>query len=389
MRRKRKVRLVFDCAAVKEKKSLNDALLSGPDLTAPLVNVLQRFREGPVAVSGDLKDMFHRVYVQEKDRWAQRFLWRWDIHTEPLVFEMCVLTFGATCSPSLAQYVKNRNADRFASDHPTAVEAIKTQEYVDDFLGCGETEEQLLQIAMEVKRIHETAGFKMHKWTSNSKAVLLGLDQESHGTEVSLSTSGILGMLWNTDDDSLSFWFRCDEFGAALNDESFLPTKRIMLSIVMSIYDPLGLVSFLTIEGKLVLRESWREDADWDDKLGGGIQRRWVQWAKGLDQLKEVVIPRWHGTTKEEVELHVFVDASDSATACACYVVQRQPGGAVVRSLVMAKCLVAPLKAKSIPRLELDAALLGVRVARIVTKHTRGGSNGRYFGQTQRTYCGG
>lgn len=63
--------------------------------------------------------------------------------------------------------------------------------------------------------------------------------------------------------------------------------------------------------------------------------------------------------------LHVYVDASETAIASACYIVQRQDDR-VVRSLCMAKCLVAPLKAKTIPRLELDAAVLGIRVEQMV-----------------------
>ena len=66
----------------------------------------------------------------------------------------------------------------------------------------------------------------------------------------------------------------------------------------------------------------------------------------------------------------MYVDASEAAVAAVCYVVQRQQDR-VVRALVMSKCLVAPIKTKSIPCLELDAAVLGVRLWRIVTKANR------------------
>lgn len=139
-----------------------------------------------------------------------------------------------------------------------------------------------------------------------------------------------------------------------------------MLRVVMPIYDPLGLVSYIVIEAKIILREAWRLLAEWDARLGGVIQRRWTEWASHLARLKEIVVKRWCGTADEPVELHVYVDASETAICAACYVVQRG-AGKVIRALVMSKCLVAPLKTKSIPRLELDAAVLGVRVAGIVT----------------------
>lgn len=120
----------------------------------------------------------------------------------------------------------------------------------------------------------------------------------------------------------------------------------------MSIYDPMGIVSFVTMEAKIILREAWRERADWDDELTGAIQRRGMS---GPVILQDVVVPRWHGTADEDVDLHVYADASETAMAAVCYVAPRC-GEHVRLSFVMSKCLVAPLHAKSIPRLELDAA---------------------------------
>ena len=70
-----KVRVVFDCAARYCGTSLNQQLLQGPDLTNPLVGVLIRFRQEPVAMAADIEAMFHQVYVDPQDRGALRFLW--------------------------------------------------------------------------------------------------------------------------------------------------------------------------------------------------------------------------------------------------------------------------------------------------------------------------
>ena len=63
-----KLRIVFDCAATFGGTSLNKEVLQGPDFTNNLVGVLLRFREGPVAVMGDIEGMFHQVWVSPKDR---------------------------------------------------------------------------------------------------------------------------------------------------------------------------------------------------------------------------------------------------------------------------------------------------------------------------------
>jgi hypothetical protein len=63
-----KMRLVFDAASKSGGMSLNDCLLTGPDLYNPLQSVLWKFREQKVAIGADIRDMFHRVKIKEEDQ---------------------------------------------------------------------------------------------------------------------------------------------------------------------------------------------------------------------------------------------------------------------------------------------------------------------------------
>ncbi|GBP22936.1 hypothetical protein EVAR_95336_1 [Eumeta japonica] len=103
---KKKVRLVFDAAARTNGKCLNDALLTGPDLIRSLLGVLVRFRQGRVAVSADIKEMFLRVKIRKEDRDSLRFLWRNNMHENPQEYRMTSLIFGAASSPCTAIYIK-------------------------------------------------------------------------------------------------------------------------------------------------------------------------------------------------------------------------------------------------------------------------------------------
>ncbi|XP_055590713.1 uncharacterized protein LOC129742798 [Uranotaenia lowii] len=145
-----KIRIVWDAAAKSHGIALNSLLLKGPDQNTPLIDVLIRFREFRIAVCGDLREMFHQVMVSEEDQHYQRFLWKENRSDQtPSTYVMQVLTFGACCSPSIAQYAKNMNARDYAGRFPKAAAAIINNHYVDDMLLSVESEAEAIRLAEE------------------------------------------------------------------------------------------------------------------------------------------------------------------------------------------------------------------------------------------------
>lgn len=98
--------------------------------------------------------MYHQVKVKECDQHVQRFLWREDSSKEPDIYVMMVMTFGSKCSPSTAQYVKNKNASEFQDEFPQAAESIIENHYVDDMIDCTHTPEEAEKLIKDVKMIH-------------------------------------------------------------------------------------------------------------------------------------------------------------------------------------------------------------------------------------------
>ena len=90
--KKPKIRVVFDCSVKYRGMCLNDALMQGPHLTNDLVGVLIRFRKELIAVTGDIRAMFHQVKVHPKDVNALRFLWwpKGNLNSNPMDYRMVV-----------------------------------------------------------------------------------------------------------------------------------------------------------------------------------------------------------------------------------------------------------------------------------------------------------
>lgn len=377
-----KVRIVWDAAAKSNNLSLNCSLFKGPDLLSSLPAILFRFRQKAVALSGDIQEMFHQIYVREEDKHAQRFLWRpYGQQTPPDVYVMNVLIFGAACSPSISQYVKNFNAAKFQNQYPEAARAIVRDHYVDDLLCSVDTTDEAIRLAKDVKYIHRQGGFHIRNWCSNRTEVLNALEEAGNFAEKNLAIDAegkfekVLGIFWEQRGDTINF-----RISPRLNEKEVIidkrvPTKRDVLRVVMSIYDPLGLLGHIIMYAKILLQEIWRSHIGWDDQIKHPELIKWHNWLQTLPSLRNIRLTRCYlknFRTYENVfvELHTFVDASENGYAAVSYF-RITDGSSVVCSIVGSKTRVAPLKIASIPRLELMAALIGARYAKlIIDEHT-------------------
>eukprot|EP00064_Thunnus_orientalis_P013841 superscaffoldBa00002314_g13882 len=97
------IRVVFDSSAHHHGVSLNNICLTGPNLNNTLLGVLMQFREERVAVTADIKQMFHSFLVLDDQTNFLHFLWHWhNDMEEPLVENhMRVHVFGNSPSPTM------------------------------------------------------------------------------------------------------------------------------------------------------------------------------------------------------------------------------------------------------------------------------------------------
>lgn len=182
-----KTRVVFDCAAKHKGTSLNDQLITGPDLTNSIVGVLMRFREEQVALSADIECMFHQIRVAPDDRDAFRFLWWRDgeLTQQPIDHRMEVHLFGATSSPSGSSFALRRtakdNKDEFSKN---VVRTVKRNFYVDDCLKSVKSVEDAVEIVDRLREILSKGGFRLTKCSCNRSEVLDTIPQAEKAQSV-------------------------------------------------------------------------------------------------------------------------------------------------------------------------------------------------------------
>ena len=264
-----KLRVVFDCSAQHKGHSLNSHLLTGPDLTNKLTGVLCRFRLENVAFVCDIQEMFHQFKVNEEDRDYLRFLW-WkggNLDEDPSTYRMKVHLFGAGSSPGCANYgLRQLAMDHAAECGEDVKNFIHRDFYVDDGLKSMATVQDVVQLITRTRLLCEKGGLRLHKFVSNHRDVLNSVPEEDRAKNVreinlqhdDLPIERTLGVQWCVESDTFNFRL-------TLQDKPL--TRRGVLSTVMSIYDPLGLIAPIVLTGKQILQKSCNLSVDWDDPL--------------------------------------------------------------------------------------------------------------------------
>ena len=365
-----KIRVVYDAAAKFLGKSLNDELYPGPSICNDLIEVLLGFRRHTVALTGDVAEMFLQVKLPDEDRKFHRVLWRnGEMERDPDIYEAQRWLFGNAAAPFAAQFAMKENAKQHASRFPLASDTVENSFYMDDALASFESEDEAKEARKQLTQLMKLAGMKIRKWRSNSSKVMDSIEEEDRAEEPSVIIENgaqrqtkTLGVVWNADKDQLSI-------GSSVTLQeniSSRPKKRICLKTIAAIFDPLCLICPFTVRSKILFQETWSRGLEWDEELPPDMKRKWEDWVAELEHVSSLSVPRCiHSFSKVTVQkLHVFSDASEQAYAAAVYAVTEGEDG-TSSNLALARVRVTPRSRKvSIPRLELMAALLGLRLVK-------------------------
>lgn len=157
-----------------------------------------------------------------------------------------------------------------------------------------------------------------------------------------------------------------------MNEPAML-SKRTILSQVARIYDPIGFASAFLIRAKIGLQELWEKGVGWDEKLPSETQEKWTNLFKEMMSLNGINLERCL-TAPYAVGrpvLCVFSDASEDAFGSCAYARWQLSSGEYDVRFIAAKSRVAPLKRLTIPRLELQGAVLASRQCKTIVDESR------------------
>ncbi|XP_048250607.1 uncharacterized protein LOC125378709 [Haliotis rufescens] len=143
-------------------------------------------------------------------------------------------------------------------------------------------------------------------------------------------------------------------------------TRRGILSLSSSAYDPFGLTAPYVLIPKCILQELCKNGASWDEEISGKLLDRWNEWISQLYLLDSLKMDRCYKVkwlkAVSSCELHHFADASETGYGMVTYMRLIDEDGNIQCSFVIGKARVAPLKRITIPRMELTAATALVRM---------------------------
>ena len=264
-----KVRICMDARCKFKGISFNDYLLNGKLDMTDIFQVLTRFRCGLWTIQGDIKKMFWQIKLSERDERYHGIIY----NGQTYVFTR--VCFGNKPSPIIANECMMRISASGKSNYPYGSDVIANKRYVDDILDACSNISEIIQKRNETTQLLGKFGFEIKEWISNNPNV--GTVKEN---------GKVLGLNWNSKRDLISIQFQerkgITEF-----------TKRIVLSRIAEIWDPIGLLTGVLVVGRLIFQSIVRMKGGWDEEIEDvELARKWYNWLLELEKCDDVIISR-------------------------------------------------------------------------------------------------
>ena len=361
-----KTRIVFDASMKgRNKLSLNETIKTYENVIPNLREILLHQRFSKYLLLTDIRKFFLSVLCNESQRKFYRLLWRENASSPPKIYRFRTHIFGDVSAPARSVKALLFHLKKFRNTHPVVVEQLEKSLYMDDAnLHCDE-EEELLSRYLTAKYILKLGGFQLGKTVTNSEFVNSSMKPEEKAEfknfydQEELSGITTLGLGWVTGLDAYTITNGQEIYEMAKN----LPcTRRNIMRVSGKLFDACGFIEPLRVLSKMLLQQTWLQKTNWDEELDDSMQAKWKSWIKSLPLLKDFLIPRYIQVEADsDLSIEAFSDASIHAAACAVYL--RVSGLEKADSYLLYSGSSVKICNESIPRKEINAALMGAQKA--------------------------
>ena len=259
------------------------------------------------------------IAVRKEDRDVLRFLWVGDVNSaEPKIVEyrFARVVFGVTSSPFLLNATLLKHIPSYEREDPEFVNRMLRSLYVDDLSLSLEDVDKAFELYLKSRKRMAQGGFNLRKWLTNSRPLMKKIKEMESQREFSIQTERanqldeddeiynrimvggleerdvnteqkVLGTNWNYFTDEFLFKFQTQVESA----QGLMPTKRNVLRVVASFYDPMGLISPIIVQMKILLQDICKANYHWDAKLDSELTTRWMKLISELGQVNVIQIP--------------------------------------------------------------------------------------------------
>ena len=367
-----KIRSVCNSSLSHNGTSLNALMAKGPSALSNLLHVIMRFRSKPYVLIADLKKAYNSIKTSPIDMHNRRLLWYRnpsDPNDKLVTFGLICVTFGDTPAQYILEASKEEvsNYARNTLNNDVLADKIISESYVDDIVMSFESIEEPQNIAEPLEQSFNSLGFKV-------KEIFIGGFDVTHPKDI--ESQHIFGHFYSFMNDTLQIRFsvnfskkkRNQKTKPNLTSKSDLSdlvlTKRNIMSLLSSQYDPLGLASIFLAKFKIFLAKLFKiEGLTWDEPLSLEHQKIGLKLTKELiaaseDELIFKRANKFKGFNLSR--LICFADGSTLAFQVVLYGVYVNSKGKKCSSLLTAKNKIA--NESRVPRNELNSLVAAHRL---------------------------
>ena len=336
--------------------SHNQTIEVGPSLNSKISTAILFYRFDRKVLLFDLKKAFLQIQLYPEDSMKLAFLWYENVKSDPELcgFVMRRLTFGLRCSPAILMLALYKILILDVTNDGTEMIALKKSVYslfyMDNSGVTADSSEYLFWAFNQLSSIFNPYGFKVQQVVSNDEDIQNHIDEVM--SEKTEPEQNLLGLRWNTSEDSLST--------KKLFLDPQASTKRTVLQTVAKHYDIYNIYGPVMNRARVFLHLLQSQvDLGWDTKLNPDQLKTWKNITRQANSTPEITIPRYVGSKTGSYSLVACTDASQAILGVVVYIIENETGR---MSFLLSKysMIDRSLKLKSIPNLELQAITLGV-----------------------------